>query len=110
MLLPPFFAYQAANCEHGREEVCRCRCGGKLHGAKRAGLGFSPTEYYLLPADDRHHVEPLSGVHQLAFDDLPFILGTIGIRLVAAESSPLEPLPDPDIRPQEAGGAPCSAE
>lgn len=43
-------SYRAArNCEYARESPCRCRCGGKLHGAKRADPRF-------LPANDPHSV------------------------------------------------------
>lgn len=37
----------AQNCENAAEPVCRCRCGGDLHGAKRGDVG-------LLPMDDPH--------------------------------------------------------
>lgn len=45
---------QAERCETAREPVCKCRCGGKLHGAKR-GSGRSFFEE--LPEDDPHHID-----------------------------------------------------
>jgi hypothetical protein len=44
---------QAGNCEQAREHVCRCRCGGVLHGARR---GDGQTFFEGLPADDPHSV------------------------------------------------------
>jgi len=35
--------------------VCRCRCGGRLHGAKRA-QGDDQNFFEALPAEDPHHV------------------------------------------------------
>jgi len=44
---------QAGNCENAREHVCRCRCGGALHGIARGdGRGF----FEGLPADDPHYI------------------------------------------------------
>lgn len=106
----PMSAWQAAKCELAIEEVCQCRCGGKLHGARRPGMAFSPAAYYLLPPDDPHHCEPYRGAHQITFDDLVILDGSDSVREVAAVLGSLVTLPDPDIRPQEAGGAPCSAE
>lgn len=41
-------SYSAAmRCEEAREPVCKCRCGGKLHGAKRGDVTA-------LPYDDPH--------------------------------------------------------
>lgn len=52
---------QAMNCEQAITPVCKCRCGGALHGAKRGGLSQSgePINYGFfeaLPADDPHHL------------------------------------------------------
>jgi hypothetical protein len=44
---------QAWNCETAREDRCRCRCGGLLHGARRAQRS---NELHQLPAGDPHHV------------------------------------------------------
>lgn len=44
---------QAGNCEEAREPVCRCRCGGALHGARR---GSSLAFFSSLPADDPHYI------------------------------------------------------
>lgn len=46
---------QAYNCEHALELRCRCRCGGKLHGANRVHW---PEALTTLPADDPHHIAP----------------------------------------------------
>lgn len=37
----------ADRCENAVEHVCKCRCGGKLHGAKRGNVRS-------LPFDDPH--------------------------------------------------------
>lgn len=38
---------EAQNCEDAKELVCRCRCNGAHHGAKRGAVGS-------LPLDDPH--------------------------------------------------------
>ena len=45
----------AARCENATTPRCRCRCGGKLHGAKR--VIASPKGVWALPKDDPHHPE-----------------------------------------------------
>ena len=45
---------QASNCEQAREPVCRCRCGGALHGARR---GDGDAFFNGLPDDDPHHID-----------------------------------------------------
>lgn len=42
----------ARACEEAKEDVCRCRCGGKMHGLRRVREG----ELYSLPEDDPHHI------------------------------------------------------
>jgi len=56
--LRPLSAAQAANCENAREPVCRCRCGGAGHGAKRAPVGREDdrTFYEQLSDTDPHHL------------------------------------------------------
>lgn len=44
---------QAANCEEAREPICRCRCGGALHGAKR---GTGAIFFGSLPETDPHYI------------------------------------------------------
>lgn len=44
---------QASRCEEAKEPVCKCRCGGALHGAKR---GKGAEFFDSLPADDPHHI------------------------------------------------------
>lgn len=44
---------QARNCEEAREPVCKCRCGGTLHGAKR---GSGDSFFNGLPDNDPHFV------------------------------------------------------
>lgn len=63
---------QARNCEEARKPVCRCRCGGALHGAKRGGEKPGRTWYEQLPEDDPHKVKAKQpGPVQLSFlDDL----------------------------------------
>ncbi len=48
---------QARNCEEAKGPVCRCRCGGALHGAKRGGDNPDRTWYEALPEDDPHLVK-----------------------------------------------------
>lgn len=47
---------QARNCEEACEPVCRCRCGGKLHGAKRGGDKTKRIFFESLPEDDPHYI------------------------------------------------------
>lgn len=48
---------QAARCETAREPVCKCRCGGALHGRGRAAPDVPTVEYFEgLPAEDPHHL------------------------------------------------------
>jgi hypothetical protein len=45
---------QASRCETAKGKVCRCRCGGLLHGSARGeGAEFFET----LPADDPHYAK-----------------------------------------------------
>lgn len=48
---------QARNCEEARHPVCRCRCGGALHGAKRGGTKPDRSYYEQLPDDDPHKIK-----------------------------------------------------
>lgn len=45
---------QADKCEQAKEHVCKCRCGGALHGAKR---GSGITFFNRLPANDPHYIQ-----------------------------------------------------
>lgn len=56
-------AKQATACEHATSKRCRCRCGGRLHGAGRG-------EVVGLPAGDPHRVELLAGVDPVELEDL----------------------------------------
>lgn len=49
---------QASECENARLPVCRCRCGGKLHGAGRGGATPDTAQAFFesLPADDPHRL------------------------------------------------------
>lgn len=95
----PLTAYQVANCEHALETVCRCRCGGAFHGAKRPGLALDPAGYFQLPDDDPHHAEPAGGVYQLTlFPDFTNG-GVVSLRVLAPNTGAVGALPDPDIRP-----------
>ena len=51
----PLTLKQAQNCENAREPVCKCRCGGALHGAKRGGDTPTATFFETLPEDDPHY-------------------------------------------------------
>lgn len=56
--MKPLTRSQAANCENAREPQCKCRCGGRGHGAKRAPAGREddPHFYEELPETDPHHL------------------------------------------------------
>jgi hypothetical protein len=45
-------------CETAKGKTCRCRCGGKLHGAARAIDTSDPEFYKTLPRDDPHYARP----------------------------------------------------
>lgn len=48
---------QAQACENGLHPRCRCRCGGTLHGAKRAGAEPPGRAWFAeLAADDPHRI------------------------------------------------------
>lgn len=50
---------QAQACENALHPRCRCRCGGALHGARRAGREIPNRAWFeSLPPDDPHHLEP----------------------------------------------------
>jgi hypothetical protein len=52
---------QARNCEEALGKVCRCRCGGALHGAKRSGGSSTPTPrafFEELDEEDPHYLPP----------------------------------------------------
>jgi hypothetical protein len=50
----------AQACEYALNKSCKCRCGGKLHGARRIERVYDelPTrdDFQALPADDPHHL------------------------------------------------------
>jgi hypothetical protein len=48
---------QAARCETAFNDKCRCRCGGRFHGARRV-LEPDRAMFEALPEDDPHHVQP----------------------------------------------------
>jgi hypothetical protein len=50
-------AKQAQNCEEAKGHVCRCRCGGALHGAKRLGYEQGREFYENLPEGDPHVIK-----------------------------------------------------
>ena len=56
---------QARNCEEALGPVCRCRCGGALHGAKRQGYEQGRDFYESLPEDDPHLIK------KKEVDDIP---------------------------------------
>lgn len=47
---------QASRCETAKHETCKCRCGGKMHGARRMIEPDDRAAYEQLPADDPHHL------------------------------------------------------
>lgn len=53
----PLSERQAARCEQAKDPVCQCRCGGRLHGAKRSGEGGASAAFLAgLTQDDPHYV------------------------------------------------------
>lgn len=56
--MKPLSPRQAERCESAREPVCRCRCGGALHGANRgqgrAFLGgLTEADPHYVPTEER---------------------------------------------------------
>ncbi len=43
---------EADRCENAKEPVCKCRCRGVKHGAKRVPSG---GDFSVLPSDDPHY-------------------------------------------------------
>ena len=46
---------QASRCETALEDKCRCRCGGRFHGARRV-LDQDATRFSELAPEDPHHI------------------------------------------------------
>lgn len=49
---------QARKCENAVHPRCKCRCGGKSHGAGRIAPDAPVAEYRALPDDDPHKLPP----------------------------------------------------
>jgi hypothetical protein len=50
---------QASRCETAKNKICKCRCGGALHGAARMRpekAGREREFFEALPEDDPHHI------------------------------------------------------
>ena len=47
---------QAAACETASRPVCRCRCGGSLHGARRNDESIMTDFFEDLAPDDPHRI------------------------------------------------------
>jgi hypothetical protein len=45
---------QARNCEQAKEPVCKCRCAGRLHGARRGGAAPDRAFFEGLQENDPH--------------------------------------------------------
>lgn len=57
---------QAQSCENALHPRCRCRCGGRLHGAKRGGESVPDRQFFSgLPEDDPHYLQPKQEFQQL---------------------------------------------
>jgi len=54
---------QACEFAESPKEKCKCRCGGKLHGAKRT------KKMDLLPGDDPHYAEESEQKRQISLFD-----------------------------------------
>lgn len=56
----PLSDKQAQACENATQLVCKCRCGGALHGAKRGGTaadgGLDRAFFESLSEDDPHYL------------------------------------------------------
>lgn len=56
----PLSDKQAQSCENAAGKVCRCRCGGALHGRRGGGTNASGsidrTYFEGLPDDDPHRL------------------------------------------------------
>ncbi len=72
----------AQYCENAMGPRCRCRCGGKLHGAARLPKDAPREEYASLPEHDPHKVSAMKSRAERK-----------------AEQPPLFPLPETETRP-----------
>ncbi len=55
--MKPLSEKQARSCEEAKDPVCKCRCGGRLHGARRGGDNDTPRSFFEgLPEDDPHYL------------------------------------------------------
>jgi hypothetical protein len=45
---------QARRCENARHPRCRCRCGGRFHGARRIALDAPREDFAALGQSDPH--------------------------------------------------------
>lgn len=54
--MKPLSENQARNCEEAKHPICKCRCNGALHGARRGGAAPSRQWYETLREDDPHFV------------------------------------------------------
>jgi hypothetical protein len=52
----PLNRREADRCEQAKEPVCKCRCGGAKHGAKRIPAGSPASAFATLPEDDPHFI------------------------------------------------------
>jgi hypothetical protein len=52
----PLNQREADRCEQAEEPVCKCRCGGAKHGAKRVPAGSPAAAFATLPPDDPHYI------------------------------------------------------
>lgn len=54
---------QLSRCENALEPVCRCRCQGTRHGAKRVA-GNSRSDFESLPVGDPHRLPTVQEIGQ----------------------------------------------
>lgn len=57
---------QASRCETALNHKCRCRCGGRFHGARRILTPEDRAMFEQLPEDDPHHIVSVAEQKQRA--------------------------------------------
>ncbi len=55
---------QGRRCENARHPRCRCRCGGKFHGAGRVVQGAAREQFTALGRDDPHFLPVSCAKHR----------------------------------------------
>lgn len=101
---PPITKRQATSCEHAKGGRCRCRCGGRLHGAARV------ADTATLPITDPHRSDLTdSERRELAAAWVADLCGcttsapppgtAAQLRLFRVAEAPERPAPPPPLHP-----------